>query len=122
LKLVVYLFLKDGVIDCLITVVTPPVAAGTTMSVRLTAASNSGNVLLGFDNVLHWATGGTQTTPKLAPTAVAYNSSTGNYDMTFGSAFIVTDTYQPRLRDLTQDVAVDALGKFYAGRAVLGTV
>lgn len=121
-KLGVDLSLKDGVVDCLIKVVTPPVNLGTTMSVKLTSASNSGNVLLGFDNILHWATGGTQATPKLAPTAIAYNSSTGYYDMTFGSAFVTGDTYQPRLRDLTQDVAVDSLGKFYAGRAVLGTV
>lgn len=121
-KLGVDLSLKDGVVDCSITVVTPPVNLGTTMSVKLTSASNSGNVLLGFDNILHWATGGTQATPKLAPTAIAYNSSTGYYDMTFGSAFVTGDKYQPRLRDLTQDVAVDALGKFYAGRAVLGTI
>jgi hypothetical protein len=113
---------KDGVVDCIVTVVTPPLPAGTTMSVKLTAASNSGNVLLGFDNILNWATGGTQTTPKLAPSAIAYNSSTGNYDMTFATAFIATDKYQPRLRDLTKDVAKDALGKFYAGRSILGTV
>jgi len=116
--------LKDGVVDVVITVVTPPATAGvaTTMSVKLTSASNTGNALLGFDDILNWATGGVQTTPKPAPTAIAYNSSTGLYDLTFGSAFIAGDTYQPRLRDLTADVAVDSLGKFYAGRSELGTV
>lgn len=121
-KLGVDLSLKDGVVDCIITVVTPPANSDDTMSVKLTSASNSGNVLLGFDDILHWATGGTQTTPKLAPTAIAYNSSTGLYDMTFATPFVTGDTYQPRLRDLTQDVAVDDLGKFYSGRATLGTV
>jgi hypothetical protein len=116
--------LKDGVIDANIEVVIPPstVGSATTMSVKLTSASNTGNVLLGFDDILMWATGGVQTTPKPAPTAIAYNSSTGNYDLTFGSAFIAGDTYQPRLRDLSKDVAKDSLGKFYAGRSVLGTV
>ena len=114
--------LVDGVVDCVVTVVTPPINTGVTMSVKLTSASNTGNILLGFDDVLNWATGGTQATPKLAPTAVAYNSGTGLYDMTFASAFVTTDTFQPRLRDLTKDVAVDAEGKFYSGRATLGTV
>lgn len=114
--------LVDGVVDCVVTVVTPPTNTDTTMTVRLTSASNTGNVLLGFDDILNWATGGVQTTPKAAPTAVAYNSTTGNYDMTFATAFITGDTYQPRLRDLTQNVAVDANGKFYAGRSEIGTV
>jgi len=114
--------LKDGVIDCVVTVVTPPTNSGTTMVIKLTSASNTGNVLTGFDDVLHWATGGTQTTAKAAPSAIAYSSATGYYTLTFASAFVTGDTYQPRLRDLTKDVAVDALGKFYAGRAVLGTV
>lgn len=114
--------LVDGVVDCAITVETPPVNAGTTMSVKVTSTSNTGNVLQGFDDILNWATGGTQTTPKAAPTAVVYNSSTGFYDMTFGSAFVTGDSYQPRLRDLTKDVAKDELGKFYAGKAVLGTI
>jgi hypothetical protein len=117
--------LKDGVIDATIIVVSPPTTTGggaSKMSVKLTSASNTGNVLLGFDDILHWATGGVQTTPKPAPTAIAYNSSTGLYDLTFGSPFIAGDTYQPRLRDLSKDVAKDSLGKFYAGRSASGTV
>lgn len=121
-KLGVDLSLKDGVIDCVITVVTPPANTDTEMVVKLTSASNTGNVLLGFDDIAHWATGGTQAPPKAAPTAVSFDSGTGNYTLTFGSAFATGDTYQPRLRDLTKDVAVDSLGKFYAGRAALGTV
>lgn len=114
--------LKDGVIDCTVTVVTAPTNTDLTMSVKLTSTSNTENILLGFDDILNWATGGTQTTPKVAPSAIAYNSATGLYDMTFATAFVTGDTYQPRLRDLTKDVAVDANGKFYAGKAVLGTV
>lgn len=114
--------LKDGVIDVAVTVVTPPTNSGTNMVVRLTAASNVGNVLQGFDNVSHWATGGTQATPKAAPSAVSFDSGTGNYTLTFASAFVTADTFQPRLRDTSKDVAVDALGRFYAGRAALGTV
>lgn len=121
-KLGVDLSLKDGVIDCNVVVVTKPINSGTTMSVKLTSASNSGNVLLGFDDILNWATGGTQATPKLAPSAVAYNSSTGLYDFTFATPFVTGDKFQPRLRDTSKDVAVDSRGKFYAGRAVLGTV
>ena len=114
--------LVDGVVDCVIEVVTPPVNLGTTMSVKLTSASNTGNVLLGFDDVLNWATGGVQAVTKASPSAIAYNSGTGYYDMTFATPFATADTYQPRLRDLTKDVAVDAEGKFYAGRATLGTI
>lgn len=114
--------LKDGVIDCNVEITTPALDGGSTLSVKLTSKSNSGNVLLGFDDVLNWATGGTQTTPKAAPSAIAYNSNTGSYDMTFATPFVGNDTYQLRLRDLTQDVAVDALGKFYAGKSVLTTV
>lgn len=114
--------LKDGVVDCIVKVVTPPTNSGTTMSVKLTSASNTGNVLEGFDNVLNWATGGVQATPKAAPSAIVFNANTGNYDMTFASAFVTGDTYQPRLRDLNKDVAVDAIGKFYAGKATLGTI
>lgn len=114
--------LKDGVIDTIVTVVTPPANTESTMVVRLTAASNTGNVLQGFDNILNWATGGTQTTPKAAPTSIAFDSGTGNYTLTFATPFVTGDTYKPRLRDLTKDVAVDALGRFYAGSATLGTV
>lgn len=114
--------LKDGVIDCIVTVVTPPTNSGTTMSVKVTSKSNTGNVLTFFDDILNWATGGVQTTAKAAPSAIVYNSSTGNYDMTFASAFVTGDSYQPRLRKLTQDVAVDDLGRFYAGKAALGTI
>ena len=114
--------LKDGVVDCIVTVVTPPVNLGTTMSVKVTSASNTGNVLTFFDDILNWATGGTQATPKAAPSAIVYNASTEVYNLTFATAFATADTYQPRLRDLTQDVAVDDLGRFYAGKAVLGTI
>lgn len=121
-KIGVDLSLKDGVIECLVTVVTKPTNSGTTMTVRVTSASNTDNPILGLSDPLFWATGGTQATPKVAPTAVAYNSSTGNYDMTFASPFVTNDTVQPRLRDTTKDVAKDVLGKFYTGRSVLTTV
>lgn len=113
---------KDGVIDCDVKVVTPPIVGGTTMSIKLTSKANTSSVLLGFDDILDWATGGVQTTPKLAPSAIAFNSSTELYDLTFASAFVAGDTYQPRLRTLTLNVATDAIGNNYAGRAVLGTV
>jgi hypothetical protein len=113
---------KMGVIDAVVTVTTPPTNLGTTMSVRAVFKGNQNTPISSLDLITYWATGGTQTTPKAAPTTVVLNATTGDYDMTFATAFATADTYQPRLRDSSKNVAKTAVGDFFAGQSELGTI
>lgn len=113
---------KQGVIDTVVEVVTPPIATGLTMSVKVTLAENTDSTVLGLESILAWATGGTQTTPKNNPTTCVYNANTGLYDLGFASAFIVGDTFKPRLITGSNNVYEDGYGMFYAGESVLGTI
>lgn len=113
---------KQGVIDTIVKVVTPPSAAGTTMSVKVTLAENADSVVLGLANTTAWATGGVQTTTKASPNAVVYNATTMNYDLTFATPFVTGDTFAPRLITGANDVYEDGYGMFYAGKSTTGTV
>lgn len=110
---------KDGVVDASVTFGASgaPTATDTTFSLKVTPASNAGSpsFAAAYDDVLNWAIGGTQATPKTIST-VSYNGDTQELDFVVSSAFIAGDTLQPRLRDLTKDVAVDVYGKFAAGK------
>jgi hypothetical protein len=121
-KLGVDLSTKNGVIDCDITVVTPATNGTSTISVKVTAKSNSDTTILGLEAITGvFATGGVQTTTKPSPT-VSYNVNTGLYDLLFATAFVTGDTYQPRLISGSTNVVSDGFGMFYAGQSELKTV
>jgi hypothetical protein len=111
-----------GVIETNVDFVTLPVALGTTFTARVTSACNSDDVIPGLDLITNWRIAGTQATPKLAPSAVVYNTATGNYEFTVASAFADGDTVQLILRDGAVDVAVDADDVLYKGKTELITI
>lgn len=110
----------EGVVEANAEFTTPPTTSAT-VSVQVTSACNSDDVILGLDQASSWRVGGTQTTPKTI-TAVVYNINTQAYVFTLSSALIVTDTIQMILSDGTVDVAEDDDDVLFKGRTALATV
>lgn len=111
--------LVNGVMNAQLTYNTTPVA-GTELQVKVVADANTSVNVLGLDAASHWGLRGTQTTTAAVTDAV-YNSN-GYYVLTLDNATVSTDTVQPYLRDLTDEVAENASGDLWKGQAPLATI
>jgi hypothetical protein len=113
-----------GVVDAVVEVVGTITAATTVVNVKVKSICGGTNIpSLDLPASVQFGLGGTQATTRTV-TAVVYNLSTGNYELTLSGAIGASGTIQPYLQDATgvYKVAENDLGEFFSGQSVLVTV
>lgn len=119
-KLGVNLSKIDGVVETKISYTVDPSTA-TTFAVKVVGSCNNDDAIAGLDGGTNWRLGGEQTSAT-SITSVVYRPATDDYLFTVNPALVATDTVQPTLINGSFDVAEDALGGLYKGKAPLFTV
>lgn len=108
----------EGIVDTTIAYTVEPTTS-TTFRVKVSAACNTDDIILGIDDGAKWYLGGTQNTAT-AITSVAYQADTKDYLFTIDNALVAGDTVQPTLISTGGfDVAEDGTGGLYKGKAPL---